>query len=322
MSARRNLRWPKRVLTFMALAGGAACAGWYYQQHRTEEAPDYQTSVVGRAELLQVVTASGQLNPLVKVEVGSQISGNIEKLLADFNSPVKAGQTIAQLDPATYRANYVQAEGNLASAKAALELAQITEKRARELSKLSAQADYDKAVADLHQAEANLKINEGALKKAEVDLARCTISSPIDGVVISRNVDVGQTVAASLSAPVLFLIGNDLRKMQIDANVAEADIGLVEVGQDADFTVDAFAGRVFHGKVTQIRNAPKTDQNVVTYDTMIDVNNEDLKLKPGMTANLTIIVARRDNALKVANAALRFHPSGSSESKRGFFSSL
>ena len=153
-----------------------------------------------------------------------------------------------------------------------------------------------------------VKIKEGALQKAKVDLDHCTITSPIDGIVISRSVDVGQTVAASLSAPVIFTIANDLTKMQIDANVAEADIGTVEAGQKVDFTVDAFPKRTFHGKVVQVRNAPITVQNVVTYDTVIGVNNADLKFKPGMTANVSIIVAQRDNALKISNAALRFRP--------------
>ena len=163
-------------------------------------------------------------------------------------------------------------------------------------------------MATLHQAEANVKIKQGALDKAKADLDHCTITSPIDGIVISRSVDVGQTVAASLQAPVIFQIANDLTKMQIDSNVAEADVGAVEVGQDVDFTVDAFPTRTFHGKVVQVRNAPITVQNVVTYDTVIGVNNPDLKLKPGMTANVSIIIAHKDDVLQIKNAALRFRP--------------
>ena len=163
-------------------------------------------------------------------------------------------------------------------------------------------------MATLHQAEANVKIKQGALDKAKADLDHCTITSPIDGVVISRSVDVGQTVAASLQAPVIFQIANDLTKMQIDSNVAEADVGVVEVGQDVDFTVDAFPTRTFHGKVVQVRNAPITVQNVVTYDTVIGVSNPDLKLKPGMTANVSIIIAHKDNVLQIKNAALRYRP--------------
>jgi len=318
MTNRNRLRWPKRLLVFVVLGSALAGGGWYFQRSYRGTPPSYQITVVTRGELLQVVTASGQLNPVLKVEVGSQISGNIDKLLVDFNALVRQGQVIAKLDPATYEANFIQADGNLANAKAALELAKLNADRAKVLraDKLNPQADYDKALADLHQAEANVKINEGALKKAQVDLSRCTIYAPIDGVVISRNVNVGQTVAASLSAPILFVIANDLSKMQIEASVAEADIGLVEAGQEIEFTVDAFPGRPFHGKVTQIRNAPRADQNVVTYDTIIEVSNPDLKLKPGMTANVSIIVARRESALRLANAALRFHPPENSVLKK------
>jgi HlyD family secretion protein len=177
-------------------------------------------------------------------------------------------------------------------------------------NKTSSQADLDLANANLHQAEANVKIKQGALDKAKADLDHCTITSPIDGVVISRSVDVGQTVAASLQAPIIFAIANDLTKMQIDSNVAEADIGVVEVDQTVDFTVDAFPTRTFHGKVIQVRNAPITVQNVVTYDTVIGVDNKDLKLKPGMTANVSIVVAHKDDVLQVKNAALRYRPAG------------
>ena len=290
------------------LASGAGL-GWYLNRPSSNPL-QYESTVVTRGELTQVVTASGQLNPLVKVEVGSQISGIIEKLFVDFNSPVTEGQVIAQLDAATYEANLIQAQGNLANAKAAAELAQLNAERAKTLQteKLNAKAEYEKAVADLHQAEAAVKVNEGSLKKAQVDLARCTIYAPIDGIVISRNVNVGQTVAASLSAPTLFVIANNLAKMQIEADVAEADIGLVGAGQEVEFTVDAFPGQTFHGKVTQVRNAPKADQNVVTYVTIIDVTNPNLKLKPGMTANVSVIVTHHDNVLKIPNAALRFRP--------------
>src|SRR6476620_11126952 len=270
----------------------------------------YQTAAVTRGPITQAVTATGTLNPVQNVQVGSQVSGNILKLMADFNSTVKAGQVIAQIDPVVFQANVNQAEGDLANAKAALELAQLNESRTRALvaKQNSAQSDLDQAVANLHQAEANVKIKEGALQKAKADLDHCTITSPIDGIVISRNVDVGQTVAASLQAPIIFQIANDLAKMQIDANVAEADVGVLEVGQDVDFTVDAFPMRTFHGKVVQVRNAPITVQNVVTYDTVIGVSNPDLKLKPGMTANVSIIIARKDNVLQIKNAALRYRP--------------
>ncbi len=271
---------------------------------------EYQTATVTRGAITQAVTATGTLNPVVNVQVGSQISGNIQKLAVDFNSPVKAGQVVANIDPAVFQAAVLQAQGDVDNAKAALELAQVTQKRMVDLvaKQNSSQSELDQANASLHQAEANVKIKQGALQKAQVDLDHCTITSPIDGIVISRSVDVGQTVAASLSAPVIFTIANDLTKMQIDAAVAEADIGTVEVGQKVDFTVDAFPKRTFHGDVVQVRNAPTTVQNVVTYDTVIGVNNADLKLKPGMTANVSIVGAQRDNVLKISNSALRFRP--------------
>ncbi len=291
-----------------AIVLGAA-AYWYFA-HGREKEPEYQTAVVARGSLTQVVTATGQLNPMTNVTVGSQISGIIQKIYVDFNSPVKAGQVLAELDPATYERAVAQAEAELASAKANLELAQVQAKRATELFRdnLISAAEFDTAMAQLHQAEAQVKIRQAVLENARVNLGRCTIYAPIDGIVISRNVDVGQTVAASLQAPTLFQIANDLTQMQINANVAEADIGSVEVGQDVDFTVDAYPYRVFHGKVKQVRNSAVVVQNVVTYDTVIEVNNPDLKLKPGMTANVSIITAHRENVLKIPNAALRFRP--------------
>src|SRR4051812_36499049 len=270
----------------------------------------FQTAPVTKGPITQAVTATGTLNPVQNVQVGSQVSGNIQKLFADFNTVVKAGQVIAQIDPVVFQASVNQAEGDVANAKAALELAQLNENRTRALvaKQNSAQSDLDQAVASLHQAEANVKIKEGALEKAKADLDHCTITSPIDGIVISRNVDVGQTVAASLQAPVIFQIANDLSKMQIDANVAEADVGAVAVDQDVEFTVDAFPTRTFPGKVVQVRNAPITVQNVVTYDTVIGVSNPEQKLKPGMTANVSIVAAHRDESLKIPNSALRFRP--------------
>jgi HlyD family secretion protein len=295
--------WIGAIAVILSLAG----AGWW-RKHRADEAPQYQTVAVVRGDLTQLVTATGQLNPVTNVQVGSQISGTIAKLYADYNSSVTQGQVVAQIDPGTYQANVNQAEGDVANARAALELAQVNANRAKELfdSKLIPQSDFDQSIATLHQAEAGVKIKSAALQKSTVDLTRCTIYSPVDGIVISRNVDVGQTVAASLSAPTIFVIANDLTKMQIDANVSEADVGNIEVGQAVDFTVDAFPDRKFRGDVVQIRNAPITVQNVVTYDTVIAVNNRDLKLRSGMTANVSIIVAQRDDSLKIPNTALRF----------------
>ncbi len=284
--------------------------GVWYAKVRKDNGAQYTTGVVTRGDLTQLVTAAGQLNPVTNVQVGCQISGTIAKLYVDYNSPVTNGQLVAQIDPRIYRANVHSAEGDLANAEAALELAKVNEARAKELltNRLIPQSEYDQAVATLHQAEATVEIKRATVELARVNLQYCTIYSPVDGLVISRSVDVGQTVAASFSAPQLFLIANDLTKMQIDANVAESDIGGVEDDQKVDFTVDAFPNRTFHGTVVQVRNSPITVQNVVTYDTVIGVNNADLKLKPGMTANVSIIVAERKDVLRVPNAALRFHP--------------
>jgi HlyD family secretion protein len=300
-----GVRWIAGFLIF----GLIGLAVWRYT-HDDKTPPDFQSAVVVRGDLLQSVTATGTLNPVTNITVGSQISGIILNLYADWNSRVKANQIVAQLDPGAYQAAVAQAEGDLANSKASLELSEIEARRADELfkNKLIAESDHDTAIANLHQAQAMVKIKEAALTNAQVNLSRCTIVSPVDGIVISRNVDVGQTVAASLSAPTLFIIANDLAQMQIDANVAEADVGGIEEGQGVNFTVDAFPYRTFRGKVVQVRNSPTTLQNVVTYDTVISVNNADLKLKPGMTANVSIIIAERTNTIKIPNAALRFRP--------------
>lgn len=310
MANRGRHRWVKWLVILVVVGVGIGVAVAYFQRQKRNGETEYQTATVVRGDITQAVTASGTLNPVLNVQVGSQISGIIQKLYVDFNSPVKAGQIVAQLDPGTFQANVNSAEGDLANAKASLELAQVNARRADELfnNKLISTSDHDQSIATLHQAEAQVKIRTAALQRAKVDLDRCTIYAPVDGIVISRNVDVGQTVAASMTAPVLFQIANDLTKMQIDANVAEADIGGVEVGQTVEFTVDAFPTRTFIGKVMQVRNSPITVQSVVTYDTVIEVSNPDLKLKPGMTANVSIITARRENVLKLPNAALRFRP--------------
>src|SRR5207237_1240959 len=237
----------KRFFPWFVLIVGLLIIAFIVRQCRNGPAANYQTATRTRGPITQAVTATGTLNPVVNVQVGSQVSGNIAKLFADFNSQVKAGQVVAQIDPALFQATVTQAEGDLANAQAALELAKVNAKRTQDLfaRKTSSQADLDQAMANLHQAEANVKIKQGALDKAKVDLEHCTITSPIDGVVISRSVDVGQTVAASLQAPVIFQIANDLTKMQIDSNVAEADVGVLEMGQGVDFTVDAFPMRTF-----------------------------------------------------------------------------
>src|ERR1035437_9210219 len=298
------LKWLMILILLAAVVGGAI----WYLGGGGDSAPQYQTTVAARGDVIQAVTASGQLAPVLNVTVGSQISGRISKLYADFNSAVRSNQVIAELDPSTYKANVQRAEADLSSTRASLELAQIETRRSSQLfsNNLVSGSDHDTANANLHQMEATMQIKQAALDSAKIDLDRCTIFSPVDGIVISRNVDVGQTVAASMSAPVLFQIANDLTKMQIDANVSEADIGTVEEGYPVNFTVDAFPGRTFTGKVKQIRNSPTTVQNVVTYDCVIEVSNPDLKLRPGMTANASLVTAQRSGVLKIPNAALRF----------------
>ena len=314
-AAVKILKW----LFVLALLGGGGGYGYWYWVAKPKPGPEYRTVTVTRGDLTQVVTATGTLNPFVNVQVGSQISGIIEKMYVDYNSSVTNGMIIAQIDPSTYRASVHQAEGDLANAQAALELAQVNFKRDKQMveEKLIPQSDFDKTVAGLHQAEAQVKMKVAALEKAQVDLNHTTIYAPIDGTVISRSVDVGQTVAASFNTPTLFQIANNLAKMQIDSNVSEADVGGVALDQEVSFTVDAFPNRTFHGKVLQIRNAPITVQNVVTYDTVIEVNNSDLKLKPGMTANVSISIATREDVLKLPNAALRFRPPESADAKKG-----
>ncbi len=305
-----------KKLLFLLFLGTASAAGWWFFLRKPSEKPDYATATIQKGDITQIVTATGSLKPVINVTVGCQISGTIAELKADFNSPVKEGQVLAQLDPATYDAIVLQAQGDLANAKASLELAELTAQRKEELVRqnAAAQADLDTANASLHQAQASVQIKEAALKRAQVDLARCTIYSPIDGLVISRTVDIGQTVAASLSAPTLFTIANDMTSMQIDAAVSEADVGTVAEGQNVDFAVDAFPYTPFSGRVLQIRNSPVTIQNVVTYDVIVAVANPELKLKPGMTANVSITVAQRKDALRIPNAALRFKPQDSTAS--------
>ena len=309
MANKSGSRWRKWIL-ILAVLGAAAGAGIWYFAARNDSSAQYQTAPVARGSLQQVVTATGQLSPVVNVQVGSQISGIIRKLYVDFNSVVKSNQLIAEIDPATYQVNVLKAEADLANAKATLELSAVQARRADSLFKdnLISASDHDTAVAQLHQADAQVQSSEAILQNTRVQLSYCTIYAPVDGVVISRNVDVGQTVAASFNTPTLFLIANDLGKMEIDALVSEADIGGLVTNQNVTFIVDAYPNRTFRGKVGQIRYGPVTNQNVVCYDAVIEVNNADLKLLPGMTANVSIITAEREDALTIPNAALRFRP--------------
>lgn len=285
----------------------AAVGGWYYFQRGGKQAPVFTTTAVARGAVTQTVTATGTLQPVTSVEVGSQVSGLITEVLVDFNSPVKAGQLLARIDPATYEQRLRQAEAELASSRANHTLVKLNTVRTRELRdrNLVSQQELDQANATLSQADANLLTREAAVENARVDLSRCSIYSPVDGIVLDRKVEVGRTVAASLNAPVLFIIADDLARMQINAAIAEADIGSVQDAQRVDFTVDAYPDRQFRGRVVQIRNSPKTESNVVTYQTIIEVRNEDLKLKPGMTANVSVVIADRPDTLRIPNSTLR-----------------
>jgi HlyD family secretion protein len=301
--------WGKWIVILAVVAAVIGGGIWFFTRTRAD-VPQYETAAVGRGDLTQDVTATGTLNPVTNILVGCQVSGTISKIYVDYNSIVKAGQLIAEIDPSTYQAQLDQAQANLDNAKANLELQQVQTKREAALytNNLVSGSDYDTAVATLHEAEATVELDQAAVNMAQVNLGYCKIYSPVDGIVIVNNIEVGQTVAASFNTPELFQIANNLKQMQIDSSVAEADVGGVVEGQQVDFTVDAYPYRTFHGTVTQVRNSPTADNNVVTYDCVISVTNADYKLKPGMTANVSIVIAQHTNILEIPNGALRFHP--------------
>ena len=298
-------------------------AGIYFYGKKPQAAT-YKTAKVERGSIVSSVSATGNMAAVVTVQVGTQVSGTIQKLFVDFNSPVKKGQVIAQIDPALFnaqveqtRGNFLNAEANVEKAKADVVDTKRTLERNRQLVKegIIAQSDFDTAETKYHEAVASLRAAEGSViqnrgtySQARTNLKYSTIRSPVDGTVVSRNVDVGQTVAASFQTPTLFTIAQDLTKMEIDTSVDEADISRVTVGQPVTFTVDAYPDSSFTGRVTQIRNSPVVTQNVVTYVVVVGVDNKELKLKPGMTANVTIETARKNDVLKIPAAALRFKP--------------
>jgi HlyD family secretion protein len=352
------------ILLVLILTG---VAGFYWFSNGNRK-QSFRTAPIERGELLSTISSTGTLNAVVTVQVGTQVSGTIQQMLVDYNSPVKKGMLVARIDPATFEAKVNQAQADLENSRATVlnQRAGVAKARAdlvnskanvvrqqvavrdakvklesrvrlfqeggiAQEDRDSAQATYDAAVAQLEAAEAGVSSSQAALEVtqaqltaadaqvrqkqaslvlAQVDLSNTFIRAPVDGVVVSRNVDVGQTVAASLQAPTLFLIAQDLTKMQVDTNVDEADIGRVSLDQEATFTVDSYPGQSFRGRVVQIRQSPQVVQNVVTYDTVVAVANPDFKLKPGMTANVKILVARRENVLLVPNAAFRVRMEG------------
>jgi len=316
------------LLTSVLTLGLLGAGGWFvYDRYLKVEVPpiEYQTQAATRGRVTATVTASGTLSPVKTVEVGSQVSGRIIELMADFNSQVKKGDIIARIDPSLLESDKARARANLLSARASLtraiadrDNARLMLERTRKLatSGIASQQEVDlaqlahtTAKASVESAQAAVSVAQAAIETAEVNLLYTTIVSPIDGVVISRDVSVGQTVAASLSAPKLFLIAEDLRAMEVHTSVAESDVGALQPEMQVRFTVDAYPNERFRGVVEQIRNAPTTTQNVVTYDAVVRVDNDQLKLRPGMTASVTFIVEDRRDVLVVPNTALRFTPS-------------
>jgi HlyD family secretion protein len=316
----------KRTTLFILLGitGLTVSLAAYYRGGHGAEGPAYLTAAVTRGDVVDVIEATGSLEAVETVEVGTQVSGTIKSLHADFNSRVKAGQVVARLEPSLFEAQVEQARASMIRLEADLERAQVTAddadaklRRATELwgMQLISRADLEAAEAAARQARAAIKSAEAqlaqgraSLNQSEVNLSHTVIRSPIDGIVISRSVDVGQTVAASMSAPVLFVLARDLGRMRVNASIDEADIGRIAAGQAVTFTVDAHPGERFTGTVSQVRLEPKIESNVVSYVTIIDVANRDLKLKPGMTATVTVEVARQNDALRVPASALRFTP--------------
>ncbi|MDP3112838.1 MAG: efflux RND transporter periplasmic adaptor subunit [Thermodesulfovibrionales bacterium] len=313
----------KRILIGVLIVIVLGIAAFFFLRNK-DNGLKYRTEKIAKGVIETNVTATGAVNAVTTVLVGTQVSGTIKNIYVDFNSPVKKGQLIALIDPSIFETQVEQARANLFSAKANLEKAEaslVDAKRTFERNKqlfskdLIARSDVDTAETNNETAKAQVSASKAqiaqtgaALKNSQANLGYTRILSPVDGVVISRNVDVGQTVAASFQTPTLFTIAQDLTKMQINTNVGEADIGSMKVGQDVEFTVDAYPDITFKGRVWQVRNAPITIQNVVTYDVVIKVDNPELKLKPGMTANVSVIVSIKKDVLKIPNAALRFKP--------------
>lgn len=315
----------KKKIVIVLIIGVVLFALFGRSMFGSKESMIYETAQIERRDISSYVTAIGTVSAVTTVEVGTQVSGTIKEIYVDYNSTVKKGQMIALIDPTTFEAQVEQAKANLMHAKAALQKAKATlEDAQRNLNRQkllwdrdliarseldAAQTNYDLALAGVSEAEANVYQAQAALKKAETDLGYTRIYSPVDGIVVSRDVDAGQTVAASFQTPTLFTIAQDLTKMQIETNVDEADIGEVKEGLSVTFTVDAYPEAVFSGTIKQVRIASSVVENVVTYPVIIDVANPDLMLKPGMTANVTIITDKKEGVLAVPSAALRYRPS-------------
>jgi HlyD family secretion protein len=294
------------------LAVGLAVGGYVFFNGERKAPVRYRTAAVERGSVISIVSATGTINPVVSVQVGSQVSGMIKSLHADFNSRVKAGDIVAVIDPEPFKAktDWAQRKRELDRVRSLIDQNYVSQNDV-DVAVTNAQG----AEAQVHVAEAQVRQAEAALNSADLELKYTTIRSPVDGIVVARNIEVGQTVAASFATPNLFLIALDLTKMQVDTNVSESDIGGMTEGKDAIFTVDAYPGVKFSGAIRQVRLAPINVQNVITYNVVVAVDNQDLRLKPGMTANVAIVVAQKDQVLKVPNAALRFTPPKSGETE-------
>ncbi|MBV7537220.1 efflux RND transporter periplasmic adaptor subunit [Duganella sp. sic0402] len=292
----------------LLVIGGVAAS--YYSKSKTPvvEAPRFRTAAVDTGNITQTVTATGTINPVALINIGSQVSGTVSELKADFNDHVSKGQVLLKLDPTIFNAQIRQADAQLSSAKASLRLAQATYQRNQSLlaqNYLSPLA-LDQSKREVDVAQANIQLAQAQLARAQADFDNSVIRSPIDGVIIKRTVDLGQTVAASFTTPQLFQIARDLTKMQIDTSVSEADVGSLKEGQEARFVVDAYPDKEFNARMRQFRLAANVVQNVVTYNVVLDVDNKDELLKPGMTAQVRLLVGNRQNVLRVPTAALRF----------------
>jgi HlyD family secretion protein len=303
--------WLKRGIT-LAVVAGAVWGGWTWWKGRSkdDDAPRYRTETVDRGVVNETVTATGTVSAVTTVQVGSQVSGIVARLYADFNSRVSRGQLLAELDPTPFQATVEQRRADVTRFEVQMRAAEVAFKRQQRLldQQLSAEADFDAAKADFDAAAAQVEQSRAALRQAETNLGYTRILSPIDGVVVARQYDVGQTVAASFQAPTLFTIAQDLTKMQVQADVDQADIGKIRVGQKASFSVDAYPDQSFRGEISQVRLNATANQNVITYPVILTVDNAEEKLRPQMTANVTIEVEKAENVLRVPNAALRFRP--------------
>ena len=331
---RSRYRTYRLVAALVCLLLVAAAGAWW--NWGTSTPPQYTIAEVTRGPIARTVTATGTVNPELTIIVGTYVSGVIQELYCDYNTVVKKGQSCAKIDPRPYqtivdqsRANLAVARAQLAKDKANLTYTKVRYERTARLVQTNAtsQDAVDAAKSNYEQTEAQILFDEATIQQrqamldaAQVNLDYTNIVSPVDGVVVSRNVTVGQTVAASFQTPTLFLIATDLTKMQVDTNVSESDIGGIKLGDASTFTVDTFPKRTFHGKVSQVRQSPQTVQNVVTYDVVVSVDNSDLSLKPGMTAAVQIVVDKRTDALRIPNQALRYAPSASRGAGSGLHS--